>query len=84
MTDLYLNDDSYHGGAFMLAANDVFYGSAVIFLLLIPLADAQPVLRATQLAEFATEPKGLDYLRYCVSQLKREDQELAKKHLKFE
>ena len=38
----------------------------------------------TQLAEFATEPKGLDYLRYCVSQLKREDQELAKKHLKFE
>ncbi|MES3022016.1 MAG: CocE/NonD family hydrolase [Pseudomonadota bacterium] len=29
VTDLYMNDDSYHGGAFMLAANFAFYSAFV-------------------------------------------------------
>lgn len=38
----------------------------------------------TQLMEFAKTAKGADYLQYCLSQLKKEDQELAKKYLQLE
>lgn len=36
-----------------------------------------------QLYEFSKQPNGADYLVFCVSKLKPEDQELAKRHLKI-
>lgn len=37
----------------------------------------------SKLAQFAQEPNGYEYLSYCFRQLKPEDHELAKRHLKI-